>query len=157
MMSENRILDSGEAKELGRKLLNDGHQVQFKLGGNSMFPYLRDGEVAVTVRIPADQLKVGQVIVFEQNGRWIAHRLVEIIQTKERSNYVAQGDSIMRPDAPISEDAYMGVVIGFLRNGKQHEVDFGQEFYGKIMVSLRPFPQFLIRLFLRIRNRLRKF
>jgi len=70
---------------------------------------------------------------------------------------VAQGDSIMRPDAPISEDAYMGVVIGFLRNGKQHEVDFGQEFYGKIMVSLRPFPQFLIRLFLRIRNRLRKF
>ncbi|MBP9150776.1 MAG: hypothetical protein KBF73_00690 [Flavobacteriales bacterium] len=157
-MSENRILDTDETKELGRKLLFDGHQVRFKLGGNSMFPYLRDGEVAVTVRVPTDQLKAGQVIVFEQNDRWIAHRLVGLNQTTEGLKLVAQGDSITRPDRPISEAAYLGVIIGYSRNGKQYKVDSSCHLvYGRIMSNLSPFPQFLIRLFLRIRNRLRRF
>lgn len=156
-MSENRILDTDETKELGRKLLNAGHQVRFKLGGNSMFPYMRDGEVAVTERIPIEQLRAGQVLVFEQNGRWIAHRLMGIISTPIGLKYLTQGDSIARPDRPIPEEDYLGVIVGFLRNGDQHGSDGGiAQFYGKIMVALRPFPQVLIRLLLRIRNRLRK-
>ena len=156
-MSEGRILDAVETKELGRKLLVDGHQVRFRLGGSSMFPYLMEGDIAITVRVPIEQLALGQVIVFEQNGRWIAHRLMALDRTPEGSWMVAQGDSIVRPDKPIAEHDYVGIIVGFVRNGRSVEVaDSRHRLYGRLFVKLRPVPQALTRSFLKIYDRLKK-
>jgi hypothetical protein len=156
-MPDHRILETEETKELGRQLLQDGHEVKFKLGGNSMFPYMIDGEVATAFRIPFNQLQLSQVIVFEQNNKWIAHRLVGKEQIQEGLMLITQGDSITRLDSLISEDAYLGVIVGFSCHARHYKVNsWSHRAYGRMMTNLRPFPQFLIRLYLKIRNRLRR-
>ncbi|MCF8465246.1 MAG: S26 family signal peptidase [Flavobacteriales bacterium] len=157
MNHEERTLSLDELKDVGRHLLDSGQQVEFRLGGNSMFPFLRNGDMATVVKVPMLELKHGQVVVFAQQGKWIAHRLIALDHTQNGSRLVAQGDSIVRFDKPIAEHDYLGIIVGFVRNGRSIEVaDYRHRLYGRIFVKLRPFPQALIRLYLKINNRWKK-
>lgn len=155
MSDEGRIIDGNEAREIGASLLSEGRSVRFKLGGSSMFPFLRQGDVAAIDPLPMSQLKLGQVIVFENNGRWIAHRLVAIKKDGNSLRLLAQGDSVKTPDSPVLEAHYLGVIGSFSRNGKYHRMDgLMNELYAKMLLTFRPFPQLFIRFFLKVRNRL---
>lgn len=154
MNHEERTLSLDELKDLGRQLLETGKSVNFSLGGTSMFPFLRDGDVGTVFRLPIEALHRGQVLVFEQNGRWIAHRLVAIHHSQNFTRLLCQGDSIIRPDRPIGKDAYLGVLTAFSRDGQPRQLNsFSARSMAWTMVNLRPFPQFFVRLFLRLKKR----
>lgn len=155
MNADERTLSFEELKDLGRQLLETGKSVNFTLGGTSMFPYLREGDVATVIKIPVHSLKMGHVVVFEQNGKWIAHRLVAIHETGTNLVLQSQGDSIIRPDRPIEKDNYLGVLTACSRNGVPQQLNsFLNRFMAWCMVKLRPFPQLLARLALGVRNRM---
>lgn len=154
MNPDERTLSLDELKDVGRHLLLSGKSVNFSLGGTSMYPFLRDGDVGAVLRLPIEELKVGQVVVFEQNGRWIAHRLVSMHRADSGISLLCQGDSILRTDKPIGEAEFLGVIENFIRRGKTHQMDgFFPRKVAWILVNLRPFPQFLARFFLRVKNR----
>lgn len=157
MSNDERIIDLDEAHKLGASLLAEGRTVRVKLGGSSMFPFLRQGDVAQIKPVPITELKRGQVIVFEHKGRWTAHRLVAIRNKATIPHLLAHGDSVRRADPPILKEYYLGVVKGFSRNGKEHKVDgLMNELYARMMLTFRPFLQLSIRLFLRVSNRVRR-
>ena len=155
MKSAERTLDLNELKDLGKQLLQSGQRANFSLGGNSMYPYLRNGDVATVANLPMQDLKLGQIVVFEQQGKWIAHRLVAIHRADSRITLVSQGDSTLKVDSPIGQDDYLGVLESFSRNGERHQMNsFVARQMAWTMVNLRPIPQHVIRLYLRITNRL---
>ena len=158
MNTETPILDVNEARELGVSMLRSGHQVRFKLGGNSMFPFLKNGDVAVVGQLPINQIKRGQIVVFEQQDRWIAHRVVKIeVQPNGKLQFVTRGDSARRSDLPFNENGYLGAVLRFTRDGKQYGMDgLTAAFYAKLMLWLQPIPQWTTHLFLRLKNRLQR-
>ncbi|MFT4594454.1 MAG: signal peptidase I [Bacteroidia bacterium] len=159
MTTENRLLDFKDAQDIRASLLAEGHSVKLKLGGNSMFPFLRAGDVGTVIRIPVEELKIGQVVVFQNQERWIAHRLVDI---KHNGNgdeklFVTQGDSAKRTDAAFYQAHYLGVVVSFNRHGKHRQISLKLgAISSKMLIHLRPVPQLIFHLFLRVRNRLNR-
>ncbi|HET6266548.1 MAG TPA: S24/S26 family peptidase [Acidobacteriota bacterium] len=114
-------------------------QVRVTLRGNSMVPLLRDGDMLIVARgLP---LRKGAVVAYEMDGNLIAHRIVAIgsaIQTK--------GDAVNRTDS-VAVDRILGVVIGFIRNGRQKSLE---SFGGRAYAALLPFSSLALRALLKL-------
>ena len=82
---------------------------------NSMVPAFSRGDVVVVRKLDVDEtdkLKVGDVLQYEADGRYIVHRIVKI---KEDDNgaftFITQGDNNNAPDSnPVTESQIRGVV-----------------------------------------------
>lgn len=82
---------------------------------NSMVPAFSRGDVVVVRKLDVDEtdkLKVGDVLQYEADGRYIVHRIVKI---KEDDNgaftYITKGDNNNAPDSnPVTESQIRGVV-----------------------------------------------
>lgn len=129
-MSESSLILESDKRDLVLALLSDGKEVRLKMQGNSMFPTIKSSEFTVIEPIDLTTLKVGQVIVFKDGKRWVAHRLIQ----KKNERFITQGDSMISPDLPIEKHQLIGTV-------KSVREKF-------CYVKLRPFPQFLNRLML---------
>ena len=77
-----------------------------------MEPAYERGDLAI-VRESIDLflLEEGDVIVFEQDGRPIVHRIIEIEETADGLTFTTQGDNVDRPDRPIDQDQVQGKVV----------------------------------------------
>lgn len=156
MNAKERTFDLSEARQVGASLLDSGHPIRLKLGGNSMFPFLRQDDIATVVQVQISELKPGQIIVFEQGERWVAHRLVKIQWQVNKWVCLAQGDSTKKMDLPFSEKEYIGVIQNYTRNKQFYTVNhLIANVYGALMLSFRPLPQWFIYYALRVRNWLR--
>ncbi len=110
--SFNLMIETLELQHLPlRKLLNKSGTVTIRSNGWSMFPAILKGDL-LTI-IPKTRPEVGDLVVFEQNGQWICHRLIRI----EKDVYRTRGDNTTRPDTPIKEDNVLGIVSEILRRG----------------------------------------
>lgn len=85
--------------------------------GKSMFPLLREGDVVFIKKVGSRDIKVGDIIVYEYNGKYIIHRVIEVIHYNNRVYYVTKGDNnpiadpYYKPGVPYSK--VKGKVIGF--------------------------------------------
>jgi len=148
------VFSENETKEIGRNLLRSGFSIRLQLAGNSMFPFLLCDDVAVIVPKPISELKIGQIIVFENGDKWIAHRLIRMYKKHKNLQLQTQGDSVAKADAPFGEKDYLGTINTIFSHDAKRKLDspFSQ-FRAKLMVNLRPFPQFFFRIILKIRNK----
>ncbi len=137
------------AKTIGKELLASNRSLKLKLGGYSMYPTLLPNDLATVEPIELSQLRKGQIVVFEQNEKWLAHRLVRV----KNKIYTTQGDSILKPDASLAQNQLIGVITEVWRDGKKLQLSQSAAWF---FTRFRPFPQILSRLLLKVRNRLRK-
>lgn len=87
--------------------------------GRSMLPLLRQGRDLFTLKIKSDErCKVGDVVLYRRGGKYILHRVVEV----REKDYVILGDNCVRREFGITDDDIIGVMTGFVRNGKEHDV-----------------------------------
>ena len=61
-----------------------------------------------------EQLKVGQVLVFEVNSQWIAHRLTG--KDSAQGLLITKGDGLPYPDSPVTLDRAKGVITKVVRS-----------------------------------------
>lgn len=95
------------------QLLDQGQTVQVPVHGMSMFPILMPHDQVQIRRIEWDNMKRGQVLVFESGGQWIAHRLVSInLQEKQ---LITRGDGLPYPDRPIRAENVKGVITKIIK------------------------------------------
>jgi len=67
--------------------------------GYSMYPLLREGDVVFAYKAPPDQIKPGQIIIFEGvGGKLIIHRVIDVKRVGDRFYYVTKGDNNQIPD-----------------------------------------------------------
>lgn len=148
-MKELEVLGQEDVRNLGRSLLNDNATVKLRLGGYSMYPSLIPGDVAIIQKVESDKLKPGQVIVFEQRDRWIAHRIIRI--SREQSLVIqTQGDSVPKKDNPIHENDILGAVIEIERADIRIRLSPSVTNW---FVLFSPLAQYVSRLILKITNR----
>ena len=112
-----QLLDFAEA------LLEDNHQLSFSMCGNSMYPTLKAGDVGIVKKCSIADLKIGDIIVFKQKGKLIAHRLISIIAENESYLFVAKGDKNSHPDKPFTVEALVGTVYSFQQKNKVKRID----------------------------------
>ncbi len=99
--------------------------LQVKVGiGDSMKPFAESGDVLVILskESPHSKITVGDIIVFEYESTYIAHRVITIMD----DHYYVKGDNVEMPDGFISEDQIIGEVI---------EIVGKDDFIGKAIIS----------------------
>lgn len=152
-VNEHVTLNQSEAKNVGRDLLSSKTAINLRLGGYSMYPNLLPGDIATIEKVEPASLELGQVLVVEIESRWIAHRLVALKKIDGEMTLQTHGDSVIRPDAWLPSSRLIGVARKVVRNEKAVSLPSSVSL---IFVSLRPLPQIMSRIVLKLRNKFLK-
>ena len=88
--------------------------------GTSMLPLLRQGKDHFTVeRKGAERCKAGDVVLYRRPpDRYVLHRVVEV----RPDDYVILGDNCVAKEYGIKDEDILGVMTGYVRDGKTHSV-----------------------------------
>jgi signal peptidase len=84
------------------------------VASGSMSPALDVGDLVIVQGVPANEIKVGDIIVFDSPPLSYStiHRVVQIQnQSQNKIFFVSKGDANADEDAPVSEDLVHGRVI----------------------------------------------
>lgn len=95
------------------QLLHEGRTVQVPVYGMSMFPILMPRDTVQIKRIAFEEMKPGHVLVFEQNGQWVAHRLIK----KDQGNQalITRGDGLPYNDASVTAASARGIITKVIK------------------------------------------
>ena len=80
-----------------------------------MFPFLRKGDLLTVGPVPMDEIKRGDVVVFEREEKWIAHRVIKIRNSKEGLEFLLRGDTCIAFDPVVDKENFIGSVQVFTR------------------------------------------
>ncbi len=109
------------------QLLEEKGKIFLRLSGFSMFPFLQEGDVALIKKVAINELSIGDVIVFTQDQKMIAHRLKEIIQKGNHFLLTTKGDTSKNNDPVFTEKEYVGKIVSF--NRKEKNITITTKFY----------------------------
>ncbi len=124
-------------------LARDGVLV-YKTRGVSMEPMLRQSRDLVTIRVLASRLKKYDVALYKRGDAYVLHRVIAV----KKDHYLIRGDNTYALEN-VPGSAVIGVLTGFQRKGKRHEVtDRGYRLYGRFWNAIYP----LRALFMRCRR-----
>jgi len=95
------------------QLLADGQTVQVPVHGMSMFPILMPRDTVQIRRFSFKEMKPGQVLVFEREGQWVAHRLIK--KDTQNSLLVTRGDGLPYIDEPVDVASAKGIITKVIK------------------------------------------
>ena len=100
--------------------LNEKGTLTYSNVGVSMMPLLRQGRDLFTVRKKGpERCKVGDVVLYKRPpDKYVLHRIVEV----RRDSYVILGDSCVNREYGVTDSDILGVMTGYIRDGKEHSV-----------------------------------
>ena len=107
------IVDSAKC-DLAAEILRESGKLRLRATGSSMLPSIWPGDVLVIQKRELKQVTAGETAVFFPGGRLTAHRVV----SHHCTFLVTQGDSVPQPDALVTAENLVGVVVSIERGGK---------------------------------------
>jgi signal peptidase I len=116
-------MNTQEATSLRKQLIENNHAVKIVASGYSMFPFMRNGDVQIIKPIPIEEIKVGDVAVFERDSDWISHRVIAIHNNNNKIILTLRGDTCIQLDPLVTKANYIGKTVGFERKGTVYSVD----------------------------------
>lgn len=82
--------------------------------GSSMWPFFHDHTTVMIVRGLGVRYRVGDIVVFQQKGMFVVHRIV----AKHRSQFVLKGDGSTAIDGVYRREEFIGRATGFVSRGR---------------------------------------
>lgn len=107
------------AAALLRQQLRLGRCVRLPVASASMRPLMGVGESIVVSHASAPGLRLGDIVVYEREGLYYAHRLLR----RGQGLLIAKGDAALHPDAPFGEEQLIGKVVAVERKGRELAID----------------------------------
>lgn len=100
-------------------LLQEGRDVQFKVKGHSMMPFIRDKDVVTVSPLQKKYLRRGSVVAFVHpaHNKLIIHRIIG--QKNGGDKFIIKGDSCFFSDGSIPIDYIMGYIKDLQRGLKK--------------------------------------
>ena len=92
----------------------------FNIVSESMEPTLEVNDVVVVQKCEPSQLKKDDIITFQQEGRTISHRIIDITNEKNTIKYKTKGDNNKIPDPDLVDEGqvYGKVIFRIKKIGK---------------------------------------
>ncbi len=92
--------------------------------GNSMWPFIRSGELVVAQRTSTSELKRGDLVIYD-DGVLSMHRLIKLESMGDKLIFITKGDNLPLPDVPWTEEIFIGKATALIRGGKAVYQDRG--------------------------------
>ena len=121
-------------QQLAESLLTNGNGFKIRVNGGSMSPVLRTGDMIYVEPVKADELAVGDILLFKRAGDMVAHRLIEKIGTAtvfRRKNgrcpyfFFTKGDTFPYLDDRIEGKDVIGRVYAVEKHGRMLDLRKG--------------------------------
>lgn len=144
-MSE-RILNFDDFSALADRILEKGNKLRFRANGNSMRPFIFDGNVVEISPCGQGDLKKGDIILCRlERERLVLHRLVKLIVEDGNKRLLIQGDALPAPDGWLEVKQVLGLATSVYRGKRQIRLD-GRSvlFFARIWMGLAPVRPVLI-------------
>ncbi len=123
--------------------------------GVSMLPLLRQGrDLFIVKKRGPGRLKAGDVVLYRRPpDKYVLHRIVQV----REKDYVILGDNCVNREYGITDDDILGVMTGFVRDGKQHTVtERGYRLYRFLWLHGAPVRVFLKKAVWRVKAGIKK-
>ena len=123
--------------------------------GVSMLPLLRQGrDLFVVEKRGPGRLKAGDVVLYRRPpDKYVLHRIVEV----REKDYVILGDNCVNREYGITDDDILGIMTGFVRDGKQHTVtERGYRLYSFLQLHGGPARVFFKKVVWRVKAGIKK-
>jgi len=83
-----------------------------------MWPYLRTGDKVVVERVCSEDLRRGDIIVYQSGGRFVCHRLIRKLNRGSGFLLFSRGDASWSCPDTVTGDMLVGRVSAVIKNGK---------------------------------------
>src|ERR1051325_8211071 len=98
--------------EIRSELLREGLSVRFRVGGRSMYPTIRNGELITVEPCAASEIRCGDIVFYRLRDGVLAHRVIRIESEASGAwRFTTRGDSYRSSDAPVKAGDILGRVI----------------------------------------------
>lgn len=81
-----------------------------KILSSSMEPFIYKNEIIDVSPVRAEDLKVGDVLVFWRNDKLICHMLTNL-ESPEKDSVITKGINNSKFDKPVHKDMILGIVV----------------------------------------------
>jgi len=126
-----------------KEFIDAGHTATFRVRGNSMRLFLKDGRDKV-VLAPCAEVKVRDVVLAEVSPRrYVLHRVIK----KNGERLVLKGDGNVYGTESCSTHDVIGKAVGFIRKGRARtdRVDAWKwRAYSRLWLMLAPFRRYIL-------------
>jgi len=122
--------------ELAAEVLRSSGMLRLRATGRSMLPAIWPGDTLAIERASGDDVSEGDIVLFQRNGRFVAHRVVSKSNEPEGSTIQTRGDAVSRLDVPLSGYDLLGKVSFILRDGKCIEPSRSLRFSERAVAAL---------------------
>ncbi len=106
------------SRQLSREALQRWGELQLHVISTSMAPLLEPGDAVLVQSARPQDLRRGQIVVYERGSDWITHRLVQ----QGRLFWTLKGDACLAPDAPVQPPEIIGRVVSRIRTLSTSEI-----------------------------------
>jgi len=115
---------STDFAQLSAELLGAGTAVRFEAHGGSMSPLVRDGDMLTVRPVVPGRIRLGDlVLVTDEHGCLLVHRVIRRTTGQEGIRFTVQGDQVSRPDGVIPTAQVYGRVTAIERAGVRIDVN----------------------------------
>lgn len=135
-----KTVDIYEYMAVLKDILATGSDVNLRITGGSMTPFLADKRDTIIISPKTETLKRGDMVFYQRkSGQYVMHRIHHI--DRNGALYIV-GDAQTEIEGPVDAQQVFGVIRKVIRKGKLiDEKDFWWKFFEKVwirMVPLRP-------------------
>lgn len=119
------------------QMLQNGHTVQIKPQGYSMYPFFVPGRDEAIIEPYSEQkLRRGDVILYRRVGSiLVLHRICRV----REDGYYLVGDNQVQVEGPIPKEQVHGLMIEYIRKGRKRSVkNIKYRFLSGIWLWMRP-------------------
>jgi signal peptidase I len=103
-------------KEIAESLLRDNIPLKARVGGTSMIPWLKAGDIVTLKKCPPYTIDKGDIVVFRRNEKMVIHRVVALRDTNNGRIFITKGDSCKNTDGEMLPGEFLGKAYAFERN-----------------------------------------
>lgn len=123
--NEEIALSAQALVELARAVLRKDRPFRFRARGNSMSPFIRDGDILTVSPVPSNALTLGDIaaVIHPETRKLVIHRVMDLSET----SVVIRGDNSPSADKPIARSDILGRVSRIERNGRGVSLGLGIE------------------------------
>lgn len=135
--------------------INENGKLTYSNVGTSMMPLLRQGIDLFTVKKKDDErCKRGDVVLYHRDpDKFVLHRIIEVLE----NGYVTMGDNTVSKECGIRDDDILGVMTGYVRNGRYHSTDeLGYRLYTDIILKTIGIRVLLKKMLVSVRNQIKR-
>ncbi|MCL2072314.1 MAG: signal peptidase I [Marinilabiliaceae bacterium] len=128
--------------------------VQIVLSGFSMFPFLVHNDIVQIKTIDIENLKIGDVVVFKIDNKWVTHRLIK--RNRKKNLFYTRGDSKLIKDNPIKPEQIKGTVTKIVKSRwklAHFAIGNNRKFIAFCLPVIAPITNFLIWVWTKINHK----